>query len=95
MKAQESFETEIRERGQLTIPKKIREMSHMEEGQVVSIIPVGDAIIISPKRLQLGEARNQIKKILKATGLSPDEVLSGLDEERAALFGELYGKKSR
>ena len=28
MKAQESFETEIRERGQLTIPKKIREMSH-------------------------------------------------------------------
>jgi AbrB family looped-hinge helix DNA binding protein len=95
MKAQESFETEIRERGQLTIPKKIREMSHMEEGQVVSIVPVGDAIIISPKRLQLGEARNQIKKILKATGLSSDEVLSGLDEERAALFGELYGKKSR
>ena len=95
MKAHESFETEIRERGQLTIPKKIREMSHMEEGQVVSIVPVGDAIIISPKRLQLGEARNQIKKILKATGLSSDEVLSGLDEERAALFGELYGKKSR
>ena len=95
MKAQESFETEIRERGQLTIPKKIREMSHMEEGQVVSIVPVGDAIIISPKRLQLGEARNQIKKILKATGLSSDEVLSGLDEERAALCGELYGKKSR
>jgi AbrB family looped-hinge helix DNA binding protein len=95
MKAQESFETEIRERGQLTIPKKIREMSHMEEGQVVSIVPVGDAIIISPKRLQLGEARSQIKKILKATGLSSDEVLSGLDEERAALFGDLYGKKSR
>lgn len=95
MKAHECCETEIRERGQLTIPKKIREMSQMEEGQVVSIVPVGNAIIISPKRLQLGEARNQIKKILKATGLSPDEVLSGLDEERTALFGELYGKKSR
>ena len=95
MKGQESCETEIRERGQLTIPKKIREMSHLEEGQVVSIVPVGDTIIISPKRLVLGEARSQIKKIVKATGLSVDEVLGGLDEERQTLFGELYGKKSR
>ena len=38
---------EIKSRGQLTIPKKIREMSHLEEGQVVSIIPVGDSIIIT------------------------------------------------
>lgn len=94
MKAQEAFETEIRERGQLTIPKKIREMSHLEEGQTVSIVPVGDAIIISPKRLELSEARSQIKKIVKATGLSLDEVLGGLEEEREALFGELYGKES-
>ncbi|KAF0221287.1 MAG: hypothetical protein FD174_425 [Geobacteraceae bacterium] len=95
MKAQETCVTEIRERGQLTIPKKIREMSHLEEGQKVSIIPLGDAIIISPKKLELDEARNQIKKIVKATGLSVEDVLSGLNEERAALFGELYGKKRR
>lgn len=95
MKAQETCVTEIRERGQLTIPKKIREMSHLEEGQKVSIIPLGDAIIISPKKLELDEARNQIKKIVKATGLSVEDVLSGLKEERAALFGEFYGKKRR
>lgn len=93
MKAQEACEAEIRERGQLTIPKKIREMSHLEEGQVVSILPVGDAIIISPRKLQLEEARSRIQKIIRATGLSTDEVLKGLEEERETLFGELYGKK--
>ena len=34
---------EIKARGQLTIPKKIREMSHLEEGNVVSILPIGDS----------------------------------------------------
>ena len=45
MQAIKSLVGEIKSRGQLTIPKKIREMSHLEEGQVVYIIPVGDSII--------------------------------------------------
>ncbi|MDA8213820.1 MAG: AbrB/MazE/SpoVT family DNA-binding domain-containing protein [Nitrospiraceae bacterium] len=84
---------EIKSRGQLTIPKKIREKGHIEEGQVVSIIPVGDSIIITPKRLELDEARRQMKKLLKASGLSVEDLLSGLKEERETLYKETYGKK--
>jgi AbrB family looped-hinge helix DNA binding protein len=84
---------EIKSRGQLTIPKRIREMSQLEEGQVVSIIPVGDSLIITPKRLALDEARREIKKVLKASGLSIEELLVGLKEERSALTRESYGKK--
>jgi AbrB family looped-hinge helix DNA binding protein len=84
---------EIKSRGQLTIPKKIREMSHLEEGQVVTIIPVGDSLIITPKRLELDEARRQMRKLLKASGLSLDKLLAGLKEERESLYKETYGKK--
>ena len=94
METIKSFVTEMRSRGQLTIPKKIREMSHLEEGQSVSIIPVGEAIIITPKRLELDEARRQIKKILKESDASLEEVLTGLKEDREALYKETYGKKS-
>ncbi len=87
--------TEIKSRGQLTIPKKIRVTSHLEEGQVVSIIPVGDSVIITPKRLELDEARREVKKILKASGLSLEDLLAGLEEERQKLYRETYGKKSR
>jgi len=87
--------TEIKARGQLTIPKKIRVMGHLEEGQVVSIIPVGDSVIISPKRLELDEARREIKKILNATNLSEEDLLRGLQEEREKLYQETYDKKNR
>jgi len=84
---------EIKSRGQLTIPKKIRESSHLEEGQVVSIIPVGDSVIITPKRLELDEARRQLRRIMKASGLPEKELLKGLEEERGLLYKETYGKK--
>jgi AbrB family looped-hinge helix DNA binding protein len=87
--------TEIKSRGQLTIPKKIRVTSHLEEGQVVSIIPVGDSVIITPKRLELDEARREVKKVLKASGLSLEDLLAGLEEEREKLYRETYGKKGR
>ncbi len=85
--------TEIKSRGQLTIPKKIRELTGLDEGERVMIIPVGDSLIITPKRLEIEEARREIKKILRAAKVSPEEILSGLVEERKILYKELYGKK--
>jgi len=68
-------------------------MGHLEEGQVVTIIPVGDSLIITPKRLELDEARRQIKKVLKASGISLEKLLAGLKEERETLYKETYAKK--
>ena len=95
MQTARSVTAEIKSRGQLTIPKKIRVMSRLEEGQVVSIIPVGDSVIITPKRLELDDARREIKRILKAAGVSPEDLLAGLKEEREKLYQETYGKKGR
>lgn len=85
---------EIKSRGQLTIPKKIRDASHLEKGQQVSIIPIGDSIIITPKRLALDEARKEMKRILRESGYSLDQILEGLQEEREALYEEKYGAKN-
>jgi hypothetical protein len=35
----------------------------------------------------------KIQQAIRATGLSADEVLSGLAAERQTLFGELYAKR--
>ena len=95
MQTARSVTAEIKSRGQLTIPKKIRVMSRLEEGQVVSIIPVGDSVIITPKRLELDDARREIKRILKEAGMTPEDLLAGLKEEREKLYQRTYGKKSR
>jgi bifunctional DNA-binding transcriptional regulator/antitoxin component of YhaV-PrlF toxin-antitoxin module len=95
MQGMKPVTTEIKPRGQLTIPKKIRVMGHLEEGQVVSIIPIGDSVLITPKRLALDEARRELRKIIKASGRSEEDLLKGLQEEREGLYHETYGKKSR
>ncbi len=91
MGASKTVVREIKARGQLTIPKKIRDSSQLEEGQMVSIIPVGDSIVISPKRIELDEARRKIRKILKEADVSAEEMLEGLKEERNTLYKESYG----
>jgi AbrB family looped-hinge helix DNA binding protein len=95
MEAAKTATAEIKARGQLTIPKKIREMSHMEEGSVVSIVPVGDSLVITPKRIELDEARRQLRKLLKASDLTIGELIEGLKEERDELFRETYGAKKK
>jgi AbrB family looped-hinge helix DNA binding protein len=88
-----SLRAEIKSRGQLTIPKKIREMCDLEEGQAVSIIPIGKAFIITPQSLALDEVRKKITKMLKNSGVSLEDLLTGLKEERSGLSKELYGSK--
>lgn len=65
MQAAKPFTAEIKARGQLTIPKKLRQMGHLDEGQTVSLVPLGDVVIIMPQRLELDEARRRIAKKMK------------------------------
>ena len=83
----------IKARGQITVPKKIRDMLKLEEGQAVTFLAIGESVIISPKRLDLDEARRQIRRIVKESGLTEAAILSDLKREREALYREKYGKK--
>ncbi|MBN2107359.1 MAG: AbrB/MazE/SpoVT family DNA-binding domain-containing protein [Deltaproteobacteria bacterium] len=95
MQAVKTFTSSIKARGQLTIPKQLRTLSHLEEGQMVSIIPVGDAVLIAPRRIELEEARRQVRRLLRESGLSSEDLLAGLADERETLYKEVYGKKKR
>ena len=95
METAKTVTAEIKARGQLTIPKKIREMSNMEEGSVVSIVPVGDSLVITPQKIELDEARRQLRKLLKASQLTLAELTEGLKEKRQELFRETYGTRKK
>jgi AbrB family looped-hinge helix DNA binding protein len=87
------YSAEIKSRGQLTIPKRIREAGQLEEGQSVSIIPIGDSLLVTPKTLKLEDARRELRRIMKASGVSLETLLEGLGEERDRLYRETYGRK--
>jgi AbrB family looped-hinge helix DNA binding protein len=85
------YKSHIRERGQLTIPKEVREKGALYDGEAVTIIPIGDSILVTPKRLGLDEARREIRRIMKASGVTMEELIEGLEEERKRLYQETYG----
>jgi len=87
------YRSEIRDRGQLTIPKGIRESGGLDEGQAVTIIPLGDSLLVTPKTLGLDEARREIRRIVRASGVSLDALMRGLDESRESLYRDTYGRK--
>lgn len=87
------FKSRIRDRGQLTIPKEVREKGALYDGEAVTIIPVGDAILVSPKKLGLEEARREMRRIMREAGVTPKDLLEGLEEERAKNYEESYGEK--
>jgi AbrB family looped-hinge helix DNA binding protein len=78
----------------MTIPKKIREASGLAEGEIVTLIPLGNTILLAPRRLPLEEARRQIARILKASGTTAEQVLRGLRKARVDLYRETYGRKA-
>ena len=43
--------TQLSNKGQITIPKKLRDQSNWKEGQEFTIINVGDGILLKPKKL--------------------------------------------
>ena len=61
---------------------------------MVSIIPLGESVVITPKKLELEEARREIRKILKASAFSAEDLLKWLEEEREKLYQETYGRKN-
>jgi bifunctional DNA-binding transcriptional regulator/antitoxin component of YhaV-PrlF toxin-antitoxin module len=87
------YKSQIRERGQLTIPKKVREKGALYDGESVSIIPVGNSILVTPQKLGLEEARREIRKIMKDSGVTLEDLLEGLAQERKRLSEETYGEK--
>jgi len=87
------YRSEIRSRGQMTIPIGIRESGGLYEGQTVTIIPLGDSLLVTPKLLGLDEARREIRRIIRASGVSLDSLLKGLGESRELLYRETYGGK--
>jgi AbrB family looped-hinge helix DNA binding protein len=73
-----STEVELRERGQLTLPKSIRDELHLETGDALRATRVGNAILLTPHRLNLEALRKQMRKLMKQQGVSAEELIRDL-----------------
>jgi bifunctional DNA-binding transcriptional regulator/antitoxin component of YhaV-PrlF toxin-antitoxin module len=78
---------QISQRGVLTLPKSLRENYKLKPGDVVTVIDLGGAFVISPRRSEVDRMADEISSTLAERGESLESMLTALREER-----EKYGR---
>ena len=78
--------------GQLTIPASLRKELGLDEAQIVSLVKVGNSILLTPKRLEGDSLATKAEMILKKKKISLGDVLKDLEDERRRYHQEHYGR---
>ena len=81
----------VRQRGEITLPKAVRDTCHVAPGMTFSVVPIGDVIVLIKGGSRVGEAAAQLEHLREAAGLTIEQMLEGLDEERERYYRERYG----
>ncbi|WP_374686220.1 AbrB/MazE/SpoVT family DNA-binding domain-containing protein [Promineifilum sp.] len=81
----------VRQRGQVTIPRKVRESLAIADGDTLTLVPLGEMLVLAPRRLRVPELAYQLADLLDGAGLSPADMLEELPRIREALHRERYG----
>jgi bifunctional DNA-binding transcriptional regulator/antitoxin component of YhaV-PrlF toxin-antitoxin module len=85
---------QMRGKGSITFPAKLRSKYKLQEGEVFTIIDLGSgSFLLKPKVLDVDVLSRRIAKRLKEDKVSVDELLKALDEERKTYYQENYVKK--
>jgi len=80
----------VRQRGEITLPKAVRDACHLAPGTMLGVVPMGDVIVLIKGDSRVGEAAAQLEHLREAAGLTIEEMLEGLDEERERYYRQRY-----
>jgi len=82
---------QLRGKGSLTIPVELRRKYGLDEGDVITLIDLGDgAFLLTPLVTQVDRLGDRVARVMAEAGVSVDEIISTLDEERERYYQEHY-----
>ena len=75
---------ELAQRGQVTIPKSLRDQHKWDTGQQFSLIDLEGVVIMSPKESKIDLLANQLRDDLLSEGATLEQMLAELRQLREA-----------
>ncbi len=82
---------QLRDKGVITLPMSLRRKYGLRTGDVFSVSDLGEgAFMITPKSSRVAALGDKVADILQAEGVSLEDLLEGLDEERERYYREHY-----
>jgi bifunctional DNA-binding transcriptional regulator/antitoxin component of YhaV-PrlF toxin-antitoxin module len=82
---------QIRGKGTVTLPIDLRRKYGLDEGDIITLIDLGDgSFILTPIVTKVDRLGDRVAQAMAEEGVSLDEILSTLDEERERYYQERY-----
>jgi bifunctional DNA-binding transcriptional regulator/antitoxin component of YhaV-PrlF toxin-antitoxin module len=84
---------QIRKKGILTLPVELRDKYSLDEGDIFTLIDLGDgSFLLTPRLSQITRTGDRVSEILNEEGISLDDLLNALDEEREHYYRDHYAE---
>ncbi len=82
---------QVRSRGVITLPADLREKNGIENGYVFRLVDLDGVFFLTPMVPMIPELAREIEQARLEAGLSIEELLDGLREQRRRYSQEKYG----
>ncbi len=83
---------QVRERGVVTLPAELRDKYKIENGQIFRLVDLDGIFVFVPMVPIVPELANEIERLRLESGLSMEELLESLREQREKYTQEKYGR---
>lgn len=82
---------QIRGKGTVTLPIELRRKYGLDEGDIITLIDLGDgSFLITPIVTLVDRLGDRVAETMADEGVSLDDILTVLDEERERYYQEQY-----
>ena len=82
---------QLRRKGAITLPVKLRNKYSLNEGDVFTLEDLGDgSFLLIPRVSRLAYLGDRVAEMMREEGVSTEDVLRVLEEERETYYREHY-----
>ena len=82
------FPVRVQAEGVISIPPAVREQLNLTEGEILTLVQVGNVFLLANKTPQVTQFADKMVSIMEAEGVSLEELLEGLETERQLIWEE-------
>ena len=82
----------VRKRGTLTLPAELRERYNIKSGDTFRLIDLDGIFVLTPMVPMVPELAREIERARLEAGLSVEEMLTTLRDQRKRYVAEKYGR---
>lgn len=83
---------QVRQRGTLTLPAELRDKYRIQPGDTFRLVDLDGILVLTPMVPMVPELAREIERARLEAGLTMEELLTGLREQRERYHAETYGE---